>query len=51
MDGYRLDGKYLTDIERCLLERLGAGLSDGERAVMEGIVKKFSLPVKKEVGK
>ena len=51
MDGYRLDGKYLTDIERCLLERIGVGLSISERAVIEGIVKKFSVPTKKEVGK
>lgn len=47
-EGYRLDGKYLTEPEQQLLERLGTGLTGEDKTMLESILKKFSLPIKKE---
>lgn len=48
MEGYRLDSKYLTEPEQQLLKRLGTGLTGEEKTILESILKKFSLPIKKE---
>ena len=51
MDGYRLDEKYLSEPERSFLERVGGMLSGEDKVLMENIIKKFGLPVKKEGAK
>lgn len=51
MDGYRLDEKYLSETERSFLERVGGMLSGEDKVLMENIIKKFGLPVKKEGAK
>ena len=42
-DWYRTNGKYLTDEQSALLEKLANGLSGKELAVMQGILKTFKL--------
>ncbi len=51
MDGYRLDEKYLSEPERSFLERVGGMFSGEDKVLMENIIKKFGLPVKKEGAK
>lgn len=48
MDGYKLDGKYLTSDEREFLEGICGGLSAGDKEIMQNIIKKFGLPKKGE---
>lgn len=42
-DWYRADGKYLTDEQAALLEKLARGLCGHELAVMQDILKTFKL--------
>ena len=42
-DWYRMNGKYLTDEQSALLEKLANGLSGNELAVMQDILKTFKL--------
>ena len=48
MEGYRLDGRYLSAEEQSFLERLGNALTGEGKAMINGIIKKFGLHPKKE---
>lgn len=43
IDGYRLDRKYLTSIQQCLLERLANALYGEDRNILESILRDFTL--------
>lgn len=43
LDGYRLDRKYLTSIQQCLLERLANTLYGEDRNILESILRDFTL--------
>lgn len=47
VDGYRLGKKYLTETESILLEKLASKLIGADFETMQGIIKKFKEPRRK----